>query len=562
MGKDMGRKKGKKGSGKKGIRKDLAGLYQNTKAGIQAVTGLDAASDAESTVALADAARKAVRTYNTVKYLELKTGAKAGVLLGRGYAKAARKIRNAKRDMALMDMAAGMQPPRQFRVSRGPNARLSGQPRKALKSHMASGAAPALRNAAAYDVSSLEAKNGIRPEDRRRADIRGRTEGLEAKNRVRSKAEQQRGKLAPKERESLQGKEKADQLAEKNHVKSRDRKDNLKKKRKKARKKKGVAAGAAKRELKYLAARQIFMEGETSGVSEALVGIGKSVLVDWAQRLGKGGAKLAGKLLIKLSGALAALLFHVLLMLMLFLLPLLVPIIIAFGAIVMVGGIAAMVVGIFISVEDTEQGDFAVKLINDHKAAIIEEAEGYAGKWHDQKEVEEVNISYSGIARIDANSDDMLLVYMSIAADSRKLADGEGHAPLLHVDTNTKKKAMDVVLDEMFYIESVSYEEKTRQVVVTVTPAPTPAAAPPPEPGHDGQGAEGDKPEEPETRTIIQTYYVANVVIAGITADAWREANSVDEQVYFFLRDMFLSFGYVPGGGNAVCVKYMEAELD
>lgn len=554
----MGRKQGKKGSRKKGMRKGLAGLYQNTKAGMQAVAGFSAASDAESTVALTDAARKAVHVCNTVKYLELK----AGVLLGKGYAKTVRKIRNAKRDMALLDMAAGIQPPRQFRVRRGPNARLSGQPQKALRSHVASGTAPALRNAASYDVSSLEARNGIRPKDRARAAIKVRTEGLEAKNRVRSKAEQQKGKLTPKERESLQGKEKAEHIAEKNRVKSRDRKDNLKKKRKKAKKKKEVAAGAAKREMKYLAARQVFMEGETSGVSEALAGIGKSVFLDWAQRLGKGSAKLAGKLLIKLSGALAALLFHVLLMLMLFLLPFLVPIIIAFGAIVMVAGIAAMVVGIFISVEDTEQGDFAVKLINDYKAAVMAEAMGYEGRWHEQGEVEEVNISYSGMLGIDANSDDMLLVYMSKATDSRKLADDKGQAPLLHVDTNAEKKAMDAVLDEMFYIESVSYEERKRQVVVTVTPAPTPTDVSPPEPEHDGQGPAGDKAEEPETMTITQTYYVANVVIAGSTADAWMESNSVDESVYFFLRDMFLSFGYVPGGGNVVCGKYMEAELE
>lgn len=479
--------------------------------------------------------RKVVKIQGKVRYMELKAGAKAGVLLGRGYAKAIRKMRGAKRDMAIRAAA--------------------------------SGATPVLRNAADYDVSRLENKNNIKSPQRDFVSAKGQTEDLEAKNKAKSKAEQQKEKLAPKERKSLHGKEKADHIAEKNRVRSRNRKDNLKKKRKeKQQKKKGAAVNAAKRELKYLAARQVLMEGEPSG-AEASIGIGKSVLVDWVQRLGKGSAKLVGKLMLKLFGGLATLLLHLLLMLVLSVLPLLLPVLAVLAAIAMLAGIAAMVAGIFISTADAEQGDFAVKLIHDRKAAIMQEAKGYGEARHDGKEVEEVIIRYSGIAGMDANSDDMLLAYMSKAAGGISLT-GTKSAPLLRVDTYAEMQAMDEVLSGMIYIKSVEYEERTRQATVTATPTPTPPGTPsPPPPGTPGQTPQGTPtptmpPEEPETITVTETYYVAEVVIEGICADAWLDANVTDRTAYAFLRDMFLSFGYVPGGGSAVCRKYEEAALD
>ena len=424
-----------------------------------------------------------------------------------------------------------------------------------------------LPDAEGYDVSELAEKNGVR-----------------------CKTKQQREKLMPKESVTLHG---ITGTAKRNNVQSKNDDGNLQKKQKKSSKKNGTVANVARQEMKLFIAKQVFMEGENSGAGDALTGIFRSVVRNGFQRFGKRVLKQTGRLLIWT----VSLLLRFLVAFFSLLLPILLPVILLLLAVVLIAELAAVMIGFLLDASATAQSDFAVTIINDHKAAIMEEAEAYAGTVYDGKEVEEVVIRYSCITDIDSNSDDMLLAYMVTASRDQQVLEDGSQAPLLLVNTSGEQEAMAAVLQDMLFIKSISYEERTREIIVTVTPTPEPSKTPtlpaavtptpeatatpgapaaqvtpmaPAAPATAPQGAVTPVPSEtptpsvtpaPEVTVITETYYAAIVVIEGSDAALWLQNHVINDSVATFFTQMFRSFGYIPMGGDSVCSRYAEAAI-
>ena len=690
----MGEKKHRKAAIFK-TKRGAAGVYQDSKAAVQAVTAMDENASAESMVAVLDGAYAGARIYADWQKLKLKAAVKPGVKIGKGYYKAIKRIRTAKKSIDLMNAASSAEVVCPHVAVRGPSAQLSEKTKQELcekrqaKADNAKVAAlpgtagtnvqaelvrlpePVIKNAREYDISGIEKRNGISSGKRLYVSAKTSTENLEQKNKVRSREEERAGKNAPKERTKLQGEEKAEHVADKNKVHSKKQKDNLRKKKDKPKRKpesQGNGKAALKREMKYFIVKQILAEGEDSGAGELVINVGSAVLSDRLKSLGRISLKLANvsgklalKLIWKLLAGLLVLLLHILGGLLVMLLPVLLIGILVLAVPVIIVVIAAMIVGLFVSPVDTTRDDFAVTVINEYQDEVYEEALDYVGKLHDWKRVDEVKVTYKGISNLDSNSDDILLVYFAKATDEGKFDEDTSQAPLLNVNTITEKWVMNDVLDDMLYIDSVTYAAETRKVIVWVTPTatptpeptivivPTPTASPVPtvtelpvptvtptpiptitpmptvtpaptpiptlslsdmvaalqktpteeveqetnaeelvlmwvaEPmtadeGNMGQLATSEQKLSPMlTATpsaapvqelvameVEKEFYVANVVIAGKSAEAWAADNlsSKEKSVYEFLKEMFVSFGYQEMGGDTVCQKYSESTLE
>lgn len=430
-----------------------------------------------------------------------------------------------------------------------------------------------------YDIAELEEKNGIHAVRSNPQSEKGTTEQLEEKLGISSKEEQ--AKKIPKERVEPEGTAKTSYQAKKNGVRNKKNRDDRKKKREKGKssKRSGAMKNAAKREMKNVIVNQILKEEEDSGLQEA--NSVQTVLTEYFKSMGKRSAKLAYKGMKYILGLLAEV-FILLLGLLLLLVPALIVLITAMAVVIAI----AVIAGIFVTPENAAKEDFAANRISAYQAELLEEAESYNGDWHWGYYVEEVNIKYKGISNISANSDDMLLAYMANAAEDGDLGEEVNQAPLLNVDTLGEEWAMDEVLKDMLYISDVTYEKCTREIVVTVTPTPTatpaPTVSPTPEPSMTALPTPVQVPTqtpdqklsptpipsptptpEPETIIITETYYVVHVTITGVDADAWVTENvgGKEKALYSFLEELFISFGYQALGGDTVCQKYLNADM-
>lgn len=611
--------KRKKGKSLINLAQKTREIYQETKAAVQTVAALDEKTDAQSTVTLMDSAYTGVKAYARWQKFKLKVAAKSGVMLGKGYYKAIRKIRNAEKNLALMDAAMGVKVECPHKAVRGPSARLSEKTKQQLlekrrkapasssgtvgKSMMLQKQAelvrmpePVLRNAGEYDISVLEERNKISSGRTVYVSSRSSAENLEQKNKVRSRTEERKTNRAPREREELHGTEKAESIADKNKVRSKKQKDNLRKKKPKKHKKKkkssGTGRAALKREMKLFIMKQVLQEGEDSGAGELVLNAGVPMVMDKLQKIGKASMKLSMKLIRKLLIGVFTLLGHVLLGLLGLLLPLLLPFVLIITAVGGVVAIASLIAGLFVSPVDATRDDFATTVIQAHQEEVLEDAYGYKGKSHNWKRVEYVNVSYRGIEDINSNSDDILLAYFSKATNENKFEEDSGQAPLLNVNSLTEKNVMKDVLKEMLFIESVTYATETLSYYIVVTPTPKPATVGPPAPtkaASEVLPVPSPMPSlppslsptpivspaptlspmptptpEPILLEVTEEYYVANVVIAGKSADEWVQNNLSKKEmsVYKFLLEMFKAFGYVKKGGDTVCQKYYNAMLE
>ena len=536
-------------------------------------------------------------------YGAVKTGIRINAKVVKAYARQIKRIRNAKKEMAVLAAATSVELIVPKEVVRGPQVQgavkvsnvSSGKVQSAVKEQsrgVSYGTSPqvnrevvklnnpSLRRTAEYDIESIAEKNGIKSGQTVYVSSKNSIEELEEKNKVHSKEKTGEEQKVPKERKTPQGEEKTEQLAEKNKIKSKEHTDNLKKKEKKNGKKRAKkktsgtsgATAAMKREMKYFIAKQLFQEGEDSGIGEAALGVGRAALGDVLKKLGKGMAKVTGKLLVKLLMLLGSLLIQLISALVVLLFPILFPVLIVLFGVVALVVLASAVVGLFVGVDNTSQEDFAVRLINDHKTAIIEKAESYTGTMYKGKCVEGVELNFVGISDIDANSDDMLLVYMTEATDEGKFSEDSDQAPLLNVNTYSEKRVMNKVLKEMLYVQSVTYEKRIREITITITPAPvTPSIVPSSMPTPTVTPSVTVIPSitvtptptpEPEYIVVEEVYYIAHVTIGGINAEQWEDISRKEETIYSFLYEMFRSFGYRPGGGETVCSKYLNAQLE
>ena len=421
-----------------------------------------------------------------------------------------------------------------------------------------------IRNAKQYDVTNLEVKNGISQKKKERILCSSTTEGIEQKLGVKEKKDKTKENLVPKER--MEEKETIEHLAEKQKVRSKTRKDNLKRKQKKDKKQKSTITSAAKRELKFFLAKQVLTEENNRSVGEVMVDFGKCVLATGGQKVGnkivQGVSTVFFKIITRIITMLSLLFFSIVGLFVSIFFPFLLVVLLGGGFLVSI----AVLAGLFVYSEDVTKDDFAVTLIDNYKTSIIQEANTYARqRWHGE-ELEKVTIVYDGISNIDANSDDILLAYLTEATTSSNFSVEDSQAPLLNVDTDSEQKAMNTVLKEMFYIKTVVYEEKTRIISVIVTPTPPLTSDTIPE---ESWNTEGTLPLIPETMVsetieIIETYYVATVIISGESANDWATEHNKNqpEAIYPFLLEIFESLGYYPKGGATVCEKYRKANLE
>ena len=421
-----------------------------------------------------------------------------------------------------------------------------------------------LRNAKQYDVTNLEVKNGILSKKKENVLSSSATERIEQKLGINEKKEQNKEKLVPKERN--EDKETIEHLAEKQNIRSKTRKDNLKRKPKKAKKEKSTIATAAKRELKFFLAKQVLAEENNTSAGEVIVGFGKSVLATGGQKVGnkirQGVSTVFFKIITSIIAILLPLLLSMLGLFMSFFLPFLIVLLLGGCFLVSI----AVLAGLFVYSDDVKKEDFAVTLIDNYKTAIIQEANTYAREQWYGEELEKVTIAYDGISNMDANSDDILLAYLTEAAESSHFSIEDSQAPLLNVDTDAEQKAMNTVLREMLYIKTVIYEEKTRTVSIEVIPTPPVTSDIVPEESWNSEGTVPLLPEsmKPEIIERIETYYVATVVISGESANDWAIEHNKNqpECIYTFLVEVFESLGYQLKGGATVCEKYIKANLE
>lgn len=582
-----------------GLKKNAAAMYQEAKAGFQTMEDMDGKSEAEQTVALMDAAYAGAKIRDNFQRMKLKAAIKPEVMIGKGYYKAIRRIRAAKKGTALMNAGSAAVIEVPYKVSRGPVVRSSGrvgestgQKRKTEQKEpvkLVKTPEPFIRNAAQYDISSLEEKHGISSGKKLiYVQAKNSCETLEQKNKVRSKEEEGKEKRRPKKREKPEGSQKTEHTAEKNKVRSKKQKDNLKKKRKSGKKKNANTSGAVmKHEMKLFVMKQVLAEGNDSGVGQLAAATGKAYLKD---RI-KNAAKWSGKMVRKLTKKLLTLLLGLLCELAFFLLTTVFvvvgPVLLMIASVVCVVGVAATLVGLFVSPADATKDDFAVTLIQNYQSELLENAQKKVGTTYKGKKVEQVNIIYEGIDSIDANSDDILLAYFVEATNENKFDEDDSQAPLLNVNTSNEKKAMKAVLAGMLYQESVTYSLETRTVYVTVTPTPTmtpipspatsitPIPVPPsaisPTPTPEAPAMPAPVPAAspapapvPEVVEVTESYYVVDIIISGKSAEEWstNHFSEKEKEVYDFLLTMFQSFGYTEKGGDNVCKKYQEASLE
>lgn len=421
-----------------------------------------------------------------------------------------------------------------------------------------------------YDISELESKHGIRTRKRERnSGEEQNARQMEQRLGV-SPTENGQKKKVPRERAEPQGEEKTSQQAGKNKVKSRRQSDNLKKK------KAGRSVAlkeAAKREMKLQAARQVLDERKEPEENGMGTGIGQVLRSEFMSAAGKIGIKLLSKGLIFLGSFLVTLLLGCLSLLIS-----LIPFIVVTAGLVCVLAAAALITGIFVTPDITTLDSFAVNRITAHQEALLEEVDSYDGKWHWFHCVEEVEVRYDGISDIASNSDDILLAYMTEAADLDKVMEDDGTAPLLNVNTFSEKWAMSDVLDGMLYISDVEYIKRTRVVEAEAIPvereklltigsfpllATTVAPGGSSVPGTLATPAPEPTPEE-EEKVEYETYYKVIVTITGIGAEEWVEnnGNKEEDSIYTFLEEMFRSFGYHSMGGDEVCQKYLNADME
>ena len=400
-----------------------------------------------------------------------------------------------------------------------------------------------------YDIALLEEKNGILAAGSYCIQEKGTTEQLEERLGISSKEEIR--KMVPKERSKPEGKEKISLQAKKNSVKSSGYKDNIEIKKMKPR----IATAMkdrTKQELKSMFSKKILAEQEVAVQENTTENFGNTIPTDFLKN--------AGVLVIELLIHIVTLLGAAVTVGM-FLMIMLLPLLIIISAIVCILAAVTLIIGVFVTPEDTTRDDFAVNKIVAYQEDVLEDAEDYKGKRYKGYKVEELVIEYSGISDITSNSDDILLVYLSEAADIDKTAESDGVVPLLNVNTLKENKAMDAALMDMLYISDVRYVKCRRkvEVVVTVTPAPAKGDG-------DGTASGAASSSEPKTKTItvIQYYYKATVTITGMSAEEWIEENrnKKEKSMYYFIADMFDSFGYEELGGDTVCQKYLNANLE
>lgn len=430
-----------------------------------------------------------------------------------------------------------------------------------------------------YDIAELEEKNGIKSAKNIQPEEKSSTEQLE--NKLGVSAKEETTKDVPRERiEALE--DTTEGRAEKNGVRSTNQKDNVKKKKASGNKSKYAEdmKKAAKREMKNLIINQILKEEENS--ESRAIDNTQFFLKEFCKNIGRKSAVLAYK-----GMKYALMLGTQILILGIQIIFLLAPVLLVMITAILAMAAIAVIAGIFVTPENAALEDFAVNRIIAYQQELVCEAESYGDELYNGYYVEEVNIRYKGVPNIDANSDDILLAYMTYASDGNY--EGEVNpAPLLNVDTSNEMSSMEEVLEDMLYISDVTYEKNVREIKVTATPTPTvnptptiapvteititPSPAPSlvptpimtPEPSPVPTLSPLPTPTPtPEVIIIEEVYYVVNVTITGVEADIWviENVSGKKESMYSLLRDLFDSFGYQSLGGDTVCQKYLNADV-
>ena len=500
------------------IRKqDIVKASLHIKAGAEMVSDADTASASQTVLGIEAGLRRTSKLYIRLRYIEAKAGVNGVILLGRGYTKL-RHILKEKKKLDLLQAATS------------------------AKTSYTDVVTPALRNVADYDYSGLEQKNGIQTPSKQLESSKEATERKENRLKVKERKTDTKG-TGVKETKSLSNEEKVERGAEKNKLKSKKNKENLRKKKRISHN--GIASAVAKREMKLIVAKQVLAEDENMNLTDSIAQVGKAVATDFFQVSSKKLFRTAQKSFLKVTFLLGSLLLQLFMGFVSVCLLFLSPVIVVIIEVVLVIAGIALLAGFFLNPGDITKEDFAVSVIEDYTNQLVQEIASYESNFYEGYRVETVYVTYSGIDTLDANRDDLLLAYMTLAAENQTFKSEESYAPILNVDKSEEEQAMRIVLDEMLYIEDVTYEVKEREVLVKV---------------------ESSEEAMQEEMWVTQTeqYAVAEVTVVGKTADTWATKQGIvpeDGAFYWLLLDIFESFGYTAGGGDVVCRKYQEASL-
>ena len=487
------------------------------KAGVKTLSDADTASTSQTVLGIEAGLRRTTKLYIRLRYTEAKAGVNGVILLGRGYTKL-RHILKEKKKLDLLQAATS------------------------AKTSYTDVVTPALRNVADYDYSSLEQKNGIQTPSKQLESTKEATERKENRLKVKERKTDTKS-TGVKETKSLSNEEKVERGAEKNKLKSKKNKENLHKKKRISHN--GIASAVAKREMKLIVVKQLLDEGKSMSITDSFVHIGEAVAIDFLQLSSKKLFRTAQKSFLKVTFLLGSLLLQLFMGFVSVCLLFLSPVIVVITGVVLVIAGIALFAGFFLNPGDITKENFAVSVIETYTNQLVQEIDTYESNFYEGYPVETVYVTYSGIDTLDANRDDLLLAYMTLAAENQTFESEESYAPILNVDKREEQQVMRTVLNEMLYIEDVTYEVKEREVLVKV---------------------ESSEETTQEEMWVTQTeqYAVAEVIVVGKTADTWAIKQGIvpeDGAFYWLLLDIFESFGYTAGGGDVVCRKYQEASL-
>ena len=487
------------------------------KAGVKTLSDADTASTSQTVLGIEAGLRRTTKLYMRLQYTEAKAGVNGVILLGRGYTKL-RHILKEKKKLDLLQAATS------------------------AKTSYTDVVTPALRNVADYDYSSLEQKNGIQTPSKQLESTKEATERKENRLKVKERKTDTKG-TGVKETEHLSNEEKVERGAEKNKLKSKKNKENLRKKKRISHN--GIASAVAKREMKLIVVKQVLAEDENMNLTDSIANIGKAVATDFFQISSKKILRTAQKSFLKVTFLLGSLLLQLFMGFVSVCLLFLSPVIVVITGVVLVITGIALLAGFFLNPGDITKEDFAVSVIKDYTNQLMQEIDAYESNFYEGYPVETVYVTYSGIDTLDANRDDLLLAYMTLAAENQTFESDESYAPILNVDKSEEEQAMRTVLEDMLYIGELTYKIEDREVLVKV---------------------ETSEETMQEEIWITQTeqYAVAEVTVVGKTAATWAINQGIvpeDGAFYWLLLDIFESFGYTAGGGDVVCRKYQEASL-